>query len=196
MNARVLAPLRPGSRVALVAPSGPLEPGRLERAVGLLRGWGLDPVPFPSTTAAHPRASYLAGSDEQRAADLQQAWCDPGHAAVFCVRGGYGAVRVLDRLDVDAMRAAEPKPLFGSSDITALHEWFAERLGVPTWFSPMVATGALLDDEAATADLRRAVLGPAGPRTWTSPAAATLVPGVAEGRLVGGNLSLLAMTLG
>lgn len=194
--ADVLAPLPAGARVALLAPSGPLDEHRVGRAVRRLRDWGLDPVLMPSATARHGRAGYLAGSDELRARDLQTAWCDPDVHAVFCLRGGYGAVRLLDLLDVEAMRAATPKPLHGSSDVTALHEWLRERLGVPSWFSPMVGTGALLDDEVSTADLRRAVRGPAGPRTWTSYGAETLVPGRAEGLLVGGNLSLLAMTVG
>ncbi|SDD59701.1 S66 peptidase family protein [Auraticoccus monumenti] len=192
----VLAPLAAGARVALLAPSGPVEEHRVGRAVRLLRGWELEPVLMPSATARDDRSGYLAGSDELRAADLQTAWCDPAVDAVFCLRGGYGAVRLLDLLDVDAMRAATPKPLHGSSDVTALHEWLRERLGVPSWFSPMVGTGALLDDEVSTADLHRAVRGPAGPRTWTAHGAETLVPGRAEGTLVGGNLSLLAMTLG
>nr|WP_156608905.1 LD-carboxypeptidase [Auraticoccus cholistanensis] len=180
----------------MVAPSGPVEENRVARAVSLLRGWGLEPVLMPSATARHPRARYLSGEDAVRARDVQDAWCDPSVEAIFCIRGGYGSVRLLDALDADAMRAARPKPLHGSSDVTALHEWLREQLGVPTWFSPMVASLALLDDEAATADLRRAVLGPAGERWWTSPAAEALVPGTAEGTLVGGNLSLLAMTIG
>ncbi len=196
LDADVLAPLSAGDRVALLAPSGPVQEDRVGRAVRLVRDWGLEPVLMPSATARHRRAGYLSGEDEVRARDLQQSWCDPSVAALFCIRGGYGAVRLLDLLDVEAMRAARPKPLFGSSDVTAVHEFLRERLGAPSWFSPMVASLALLDDEAATADLHRAVLGPAGPRTWTSAAAETLVPGTAEGVLVGGNLSLLAMTLG
>ena len=116
--------------------------------------------------------------------------------AVFCMRGGYGSVRLLDLLDRDALAAARPKPLFGSSDVTGIHEYWQEQLGVPTWFTPMLATGALLDDAAATASLRRAVFEPTTGRTFTSPDAASLVDGEATGVLVGGNLSLLAMTVG
>ena len=92
--------------------------------------------------------------------------------------------------------SAHPKPLYGSSDITALHEWLREQLGVASWFTPMIGTGSLLDDPAATAGLRSAVFEEVGGRRWTSEAAEILVPGRARGTLIGGNLSLLAMTVG
>lgn len=195
-NSAALGPLKPSARVALVATSGPIDAGRLDQSLALLAMWGLDPVVFPSGRASHPSIPYLAGTDAERAADLQDAWCDDAIDAVFCMRGGYGSVRLLDLLDPDALRAARPKPLFGSSDVTGIHEYWQEQLGVPTWFTPMLATGALLDDAAATESLRRAVFEPAAGRTFTSPDAVALVGGEATGMLVGGNLSLLAMTLG
>lgn len=191
-----LGPLTPGDRVALVAPAGPPPAALLERGAALLRDWGLVPVIFHSALARHPRADYLAGPDARRAADLVAAWHDPSITAIFCVRGGYGTVRVLDLLDAEAMATVAPKPVYGSSDITALHEWLRERLDVPSWFAPMIATADLLDDAAAIASLRAAVFdGPAG-RSWSAATARTLVPGRARGPLIGGNLSLLAMTIG
>ncbi|WP_326968054.1 S66 peptidase family protein [Arthrobacter sp. CG_A4] len=195
MSSSALAPLKPGDRVGLVASSGPPVPELLGRSIALLESWGLVPVPGENLRATHPRAVYLAGEDARRAADLQNAWCDPTLAAVFVVRGGYGAVRLLDLLDVDKLRAAAPKPLFGSSDVTGIHEFWAERLDMSTWFTPMLATSALLDDPAATASLRRAVFEPFSGRSYTAALAETLVPGTAHGILTGGNLSLLAMTL-
>lgn len=191
-----LGPLTAGARVALIATSGPIDSARLEQSLALLAEWGLEPVVYPSGRASHPSIPYLAGTDAQRAADLQAAWCDDSIDAVFCMRGGYGSVRLLDLLDPVALRAARPKPLFGSSDVTGIHEYWQEQLGVPTWFTPMLATGALLDDAAATESLRRAVFEPAAGRTFTSPLAVSLVGGQASGMLTGGNLSLLAMTLG
>ena len=193
---QALAPLRPGDRVGLVASSGPPVPAMLERSVALLESWGLVPVPGENLRAAHPRAAYLAGGDAERAADLQDAWCDPTLSAVFVIRGGYGAVRLLDLLDVDKLRAAASKPLYGSSDVTGIHEFWAERLDMPSWFTPMLSTGALLDDAAAAASLKQAVFEPFAGRRYTADAAETLVPGTARGSLTGGNLSLLAMTLG
>jgi muramoyltetrapeptide carboxypeptidase len=191
-----LGPLRTADRVALVATSGPVDGDRLDQSLALLEGWGLTPVVYPTGRSAHPTLPYLAATDARRAADLQEAWCDEGIDAVFCMRGGYGSVRLLDLLDVEALRSAQPKPLFGSSDVTGVHEFWNERLGVPTWFTPMLATGALLDDAAATDSLRRAVFEPAAGRVFTSADAVGLVPGSATGELIGGNLSLLAMTLG
>ena len=188
--------IRPGDRVALVAPAGPAPAELLATAVELVESWGLEPIAYPSATAVHARADYLSGDDRVRAADVQQAWCDPDIAGIFCIRGGYGAVRILDLLDRDAMADAEPKPLYGSSDITALHEWMREQLGVPTWFTPMLSTHVMADDEVARDALRTAVLDPEAVREWTSPRAVSLVEGQAEGTLIGGNLSLLSTTTG
>lgn len=113
---------------------------------------------------------------------------------IFCLRGGYGTVRILDRLDLDRMRAAGPTQLYGSSDVTALHEGLRERLGVATWFTPMIGTLSLLDDEVALASLRAATLEPVVGQRFCG--GEGLVPGAAHGTLIGGNLSLLAMTLG
>ncbi|WP_243716564.1 LD-carboxypeptidase, partial [Actinomadura sp. KC345] len=154
--------LRPGDRVAVIAPSGPADPARLEAGCAVLRDLGLDAVvgkhaldrvnlgpPGPVRGDWH----RLAGSDAGRAADLQAAWCDPRVRAVVCARGGYGATRVLDHLDWDALEAAAdasaasgrgPKILHGSSDVTALHAAFGTRLGVTTSFGPMPA-GVIAD---------------------------------------------------
>ena len=197
MNAHPeLGPLKPGDRVGLVAPAGPPVPQNLERAVSVLNGWGLVPVPGKHLLDTHPRAGYLAGTDADRAADLQDAWCDDSLTAVFVVRGGYGVVRLLDLLDLPRLRAARPKPLVGSSDVTALHEYWADNLGLATWFTPMVATDAFLDDEAASTGVREALFTPFSGRSVGSSTAQTLVPGTAQGRLTGGNLSLLVMTMG
>ncbi|CAM5531120.1 hypothetical protein SMICM304S_00143 [Streptomyces microflavus] len=69
--------LRPGSRVAVVAPSGPVPADRLEAGLGVLREWGLEPVVAPHVLDVHPELGYLAGTDADRAADLQAAWCTP-----------------------------------------------------------------------------------------------------------------------
>jgi muramoyltetrapeptide carboxypeptidase len=191
-----LAHLRAGDRVALIAPAGPTSTERQQRAQELLRQWGLEPVTYPSSTAAHPRAAYLSGADLVRAEDLVEAWCDPAIAGIFCLRGGYGTIRVLDLLDPERMWRAAAKPLFGSSDITAVHEWLRERLGAATWFTPMIGTGSLLDDEVAVASLRAAAFEPVAGRCFAGPRAEPLVTGIAHGTVIGGNLSLLAMTVG
>lgn len=188
-----LGPLRSRDRVALIAPAGPPNPVLLEDAVEQLLRLDLVPVRYPSLTATHPRAGYLAGSDAQRCADLTDAWTDPTIAAVVCARGGYGCVRLLDLLDADLLAAASPKPLLGSSDVTALHEFWREHLGLASWFTPMPAT-ADGTDLIARASLAQALRVGLDQRSHGP--GRTLNGGVAEGTLIGGNLSLLAMTLG
>jgi muramoyltetrapeptide carboxypeptidase len=191
---RAVRPLRAGDRVAVVAPAGPVSPRLLARGVAVLESWGLDvEVTFPA--GQDGRLPYLAADDAARAGQLQRAWCDPDVDAVLCARGGYGALRVLDLLDWDAMAAAGPTLFVGSSDNTALHAVLGPRCGLVTLFGPMVATSAVTADPAAREGLRRALFDPptelrGGPR------ARALVGGRATGVTVGGTLSLLAATLG
>lgn len=184
--------LRPGDRVALVAPAGPPPADLCNEAVSTLASWGLEPVLYPGAAMGHPWASYLSAPDEQRAAELTDAWCDESIAGIFCLRGGYGTIRILDSLDRERWRTATPKRVFGSSDITCLLEWLRENLDVASWLAPMLATRVRRDDQPAMDALRGAAFGDHGP----SLAGKAAVPGSAAGPLIGGNLSLLAMTLG
>ncbi|MFF8563751.1 LD-carboxypeptidase [Streptomyces albidoflavus] len=190
------ARLAPGARVAVVAPAGPVPEEALGSGLDLLRGWGLDPVVAPHVLDRHPAFPYLAGEDADRAADLQHAWCDPSVDAVFCARGGYGCQRMTSLLDWEAMRAARPKPFVGYSDITALHEQFAVRLGVATLHAPMTATAGFLKNEAAREHLRATLFDPEAVRVLTSATGRVLVPGRARGVTLGGCVSLLAAELG
>lgn len=191
-----LGPLRPGDRVALVCPAGRPVDAPLQEGAALLRSWGLEVVAYPSTATPHAYAFWLAAPDAVRAADITDAWCDPDIAAIFCARGGYGCMRILDLLDADRMRAARPKPVFGYSDITALHEWLRETLGVASWHAPMVGFTSVIENPSIVRELRAAVLEPWQGRVLSGEGAETVVPGQASGRLIGGNLSVLSMTLG
>ncbi|MFG3002731.1 S66 peptidase family protein [Streptomyces calvus] len=189
------ARLAPGARVAVVAPSGPVPEERLQTGLDVLRGWDLDPVVAPHVLDRHGQFDYLAGSDADRAADLQSAWCDPAVDAVICARGGYGAQRMVDLLDWEAMRAAGPKVFVGFSDITALHEAFAVRLGLVTLHGPMAAGVDFAKSARAQDHLRATLFAPETVRTVRSDGTA-LVPGRARGVTLGGCLSLLAADLG
>jgi len=184
-----------GARVAVVAPSGPVPEERLQAGLDILRGWDLDPVVAPHVLDRHGQFDYLAGTDAGRAADFQSAWCDPSVDAVFCARGGYGVQRMVDLLDWDALRAAGPKVFLGFSDITALHEAFATRLGLVTLHGPMAAGVDFIKNARAQEHLRATLFAPESVRTITS-AGRALVPGRATGVLLGGCLSLLAAELG
>lgn len=188
--------LRAGDRVGLVAPAGAVPEKQLARGIEQLREWELEPVVGKHVLDRHPSLDYLAGTDEDRAADLQEAWCDPDLAAVLCVRGGYGSIRMLDLLDWDAMARAEPKILAGSSDITAVHQAVGYRLGVPTYFTPMLSNLAFTDDPPARERMRTLLFEPEQAVVLSGPSARPLVPGRARGITVGGNLSLIVSGTG
>lgn len=188
--------LSPGDRVRVIAPSGPVPPDLLQEALRLVEGWGLlveTSAPDPHTTA------YLAATDADRAAQLAEAWSDPGVRAILCARGGYGVQRMVDLVDWDALRAArapEDAPaLVGYSDITGLHEAVAAELGVSTLLGPMLATDVFLASAPSREALRAALMDSA-PAPALGAGARTLVPGTAKGPVVGGNASLLASGLG
>ncbi|MEV0288825.1 LD-carboxypeptidase [Kribbella sp. NPDC050820] len=115
----VLVPprLMPGDRVRVVSPASTPEREFVARGVELLTGWGLQ---VELGRHVFDSVGYLAGTDEDRLADLNDAFRDPGVRAVFTTRGGKGAYRISDQLDFDAVRR-DPKPLIGFSDITAIH---------------------------------------------------------------------------
>jgi muramoyltetrapeptide carboxypeptidase len=191
------ARLRPGSTVAIVAPSGPPPPELVDSSVAVLADWGLTVRVGEHVLDRHPDLPYLAGTDAHRAADLERAWCDPGVDAVMCARGGYGTMRMADLLDWTAMARARPDgpPVFtGSSDITALHTAIGERLGAVTLFSPITAGESF--DQTAQKYLRATLFEPESMLSITGPAVATMNHGSATGMLVGGNLSLLSSCAG
>lgn len=188
--------LAPGARVAVVSTSGPVPGERVRAGLDILRSWGLDPVAAPHVLDRHPVLGYLAGTDEDRAADLQNAWCDPAVDAVLCTRGGYGSARFVDLLDWEAMRAAGPKVFVGFSDITVLHEAFATRLGLATLHGPMAGGADFVKNTRAQEHLRATLFEPETVRVVRSTGGGALVPGRARGVLLGGCLSLLAAELG
>jgi muramoyltetrapeptide carboxypeptidase len=187
--------LRAGDRVAVVAPAGPVRADRLQRGLDVLGSWGLDVRVAAHALGIDDRFGYLAADDADRAADLEQAWRDPDVAAVLCARGGYGAQRIVDLLDWRGLAGLPPKVLVGFSDVTALHQASAARLGLSTVHGPVVTSLGDADDESRE-HLRHLLLEPEPDVSLTPTAARTVVPGVAEGVLVGGNVSLLAAELG
>jgi len=187
--------LHKGDVVALIAPAGPQPQDRLDSVIKSVRDFGLEPKLFPGCMKKH---GYLAGTDIERAADLTGAFSDPEVKAVLCIRGGYGTQRLLDYVDFDAI-AASGKPIYGYSDITGLHMEMNRR-GVLSWHTPMPGTEWYkgLDDFTKNA-VHAALFGPL-PEKLVNPenagAMKTLVSGRAEGTLFGGNLSLVASTVG
>jgi muramoyltetrapeptide carboxypeptidase len=190
--------LRPGDVVMLVSPSGPTRVERVARGVELLTGWGLRVVMAPN---AYLSVGYLAGSDAERLADLNLALRDPEIRGVLCTRGGYGVQRIVDGLDVDAVRA-DPKVVVGFSDITGLQ--------LALWRGARLATvhgpgAAWLDERTGWESqeaLRRSVtttepvVVKARDDEETSPVRVGASAGPVSGILLGGNLSLLCASVG
>lgn len=145
--------------------------------------------------AAHPTLDHLAGPDEDRAADFTDAWLDPDAAAVMVARGGFGSQRILDLLDWRRLAEAGPKLFIGFSDVTALHQAIAARLGLVTLHGHVVTS--LGSAEPASAEfLRRLAMEPESIVELLAGCSVTVVPGQATGVLTGGNLSLLAAEVG
>ncbi|MHA7837048.1 MAG: S66 peptidase family protein [bacterium] len=180
--------VRPGARIAIAAPAGPVEPEALARGRKALERLGFETVVRDDIL---DREGYLAGSDERRAAELMQHVLDPGVDAILCARGGYGCHRIVDALDPDAFRSAA-KPLVGYSDITTLLLWQRRRAGLIGIHGPMLERRAGLEGESASALVR--MLQGTGPHARY--VGAPLSAGWGEGRLVGGSLSVCVASLG
>ncbi len=187
-----MVPVAPhdGALVSLVAPAGPLGDGGIERAVERVRSFGWRPIVAPH---ASRREGYLAGTDTERVADLQSA-IDGDSEIIWCLRGGYGTMRIADRLDLAAL-ARRPRPLIGFSDNTVLH-LLARKAGVISFHGPHAGVAEF--PEFTRSCLAAVMSGWCGclPRSSAHPAPVTVRGGHADGRLVGGNLALLAATIG
>ena len=186
---RAPPPLAAGARIALVAPAGPLR-GRddVDRAVANVRALGWEPV---VATHALARTGYFAGDDDARAADLNDALRDPRIDGVWCLRGGYGAIRVLDRIDWSVLRS-RAKPVLGYSDVTALHGAIARQAGLVSYHAPTARTSL---SAFSRASLEHALVR-GEDSCGVAERARVLRPGRATGRLEGGNLAVFAALVG
>jgi muramoyltetrapeptide carboxypeptidase len=191
-----------GSRIALVAPAGPLlERDDLTRAEALCRALDYEPVMGAHAGGHH---GYFSGTDDARLADLNAALRDPAVDAVWCIRGGYGVTRILDGVDFEAL-ARRPRPVIGYSDITALLAAVVRRAGMVAFHAPTARAEMPLFSRRHFARVLTAP-APSGAFAALPPPADVLVPqanrvvtirgGVAEGPLAGGNLTLLQCLIG
>lgn len=191
--------LLPDGVVAVIAPSGP-SAGQIDQGAAWLAARGYRARIFPGCREAAPVAApYLAGDDTTRLRDLHAAFADPEVDAILCLRGGYGAMRLLERIDFDLLRA-HPKPFIGYSDITALHLAINRYAGFVTFHGPMLEPDLLAAKQAPTESALFAMLAGRVGRgaALTPPATYPLIAlngGSASGRLTGGNLSMICATL-
>jgi muramoyltetrapeptide carboxypeptidase len=193
---QVLRPpaLRPGDRVRVVAPSGPVD-DRLNRGIEVLEGFGLR---VELGAHVHRNDGYLAGTDAERLADLDAALRDPGVRGIFAAAGGYGTQRIVDRLDLSTI-AADPRVFVGFSDISALHHRLWQHTRLVTFYGPVMNWGDSRLGPESVESLRRCVMSDGPIVLHSDPAEASVdirVPGRASGRLIGGNLYMLTAAIG
>ncbi|MBP1141135.1 S66 peptidase family protein [Pseudomonas syringae] len=185
--------LRTGDAVALVSPAGPVDPGKIQAAVAVLEGWGLRPRVYPNALGSY---SFYSGTDEERLADLNAALADPEIRAVICTRGGYGVQRIVQQVDMDAVRR-DPKLVTGFSDITALHGALWNHARLATIHGPVASQlergGLFVSGMRHVLMSSEPVLLKADP---ASPTARVRTGGSAQGLLLGGNLCILDTSVG
>ncbi len=203
------APLEIGDTIAFIAPAGNLNQERMTLAKQRLEEMGFI---IKQPDDLFRQYGYLAGTDERRAQEIMDAFTDPDVKAIFPGTGGYGTTRILDRLDYKTIRK-NPKILIGFSDITGLHLAINRKAGLVTFHTPNPQYG--LGSETNLSDfsakyfwralLKSSYYDDQGNRLtpgWTYdfpkdvPAPKTLATGTARGRLIGGNASLVAPTMG
>lgn len=183
--------LRPGDSVGLVSPAGPLDkPEDLQRGIDQVELLGLNPVVGKH---ALDKAAYLAGTDEARASDINTFVRDPNIRGIFALRGGYGTMRILDAIDYDAFRA-DPKVLLGFSDLTALLNAITTRTGLVTFHGPVAAYSTFTP--TVVQNIQNAVMSGNAIGMLHNTTTTTIVSGTARGKLVGGNLTLVAALAG
>lgn len=191
-------PLKKGDTVALISASGATPPEKLQDAIYEVEKLGFRVVIGETCRARH---GYLAGSDALRAKEMNEMFRDPAIDGIFCIRGGYGAMKILPLLDFEMIRQ-NPKVFAGYSDVTALHIAFNQLCGFVTYHTPMPSTEFIqqkMDQYTwdsflqcvTTVDLQNVRL-----RNPASEEIQTLVPGEASGVLIGGNLTLVTASLG
>jgi len=188
--------LKPGDTIGLVAPASPVPSDEIDKCVLLLQNMG-----YRVKEGANCRKvyhGYLAGTDKERARDINDMFADQEVKAVFCLRGGNGSVRIMDMLDYQMIKK-NPKIFVGYSDITNLLLAFNKLCGFVTYHGPMVYSNMLEHYDPYTKACFEAVLNMEEAYTFQNPEGRnirTLVPGTARGQLTGGNLSLLINMLG
>lgn len=194
--------LSPGDTIGVVAPSSPpKDPNEIDRGIAALKTLGFK---VRLGKAVRKRTGYLAGSDNERANDINSMFADPTVDAVMCLRGGYGSPRILDLIDYQKIKK-HPKIFCGFSDITALHLAIQKKVGLCTFHGPTVLSGFAKNPTSAytVGSFLKAVCTPSpigdigiGFPKKQYPKPVTICKGRASGKLLGGNLTLITSLVG
>ena len=185
----MISPLRPGDRIALVAPSSSFDVEKFHRARDILESKGYQPA---AGRSIFQRRGYLAGTETERAEDLIQAISNPDVSAVICIRGGFGSSRILPWLPFSVLRKT-PKIFLGYSDATFLHLAFHAQMGWTTFHGPSLIE--MVDFPEKMSNVLNALSG-VRDFSWQIENHQILRQGMATGTLLGGNLTCLCHLLG
>ncbi len=184
------------STIGLIAPAGPLEDSLIEKAICDLKQMGFWVKEGSSLFRKH---GYLAGADEERAADINSMFEDKEVQAIVCLRGGYGTLRILDSVDFKNI-ARNPKIIIGYSDITALLNAIYKHTGLITFHGPMATSDMFKGkDSFGMKYFESFLMKPAKQLEILNPEGMeveTVFPGKGRGKLVGGNLTMIAASIG
>jgi muramoyltetrapeptide carboxypeptidase len=190
MKMRVPPLLKPGDTIGICSPAGYISAGKIEPCIRMMEEWGFK---VKLGNSVGQQWNIFGGTDEQRIADFQDMLNDTSVAAIMCARGGYGMVRIIDRIDFSVLRK-QPKWIMGFSDITVLHAHLNRKLRVASIHSKMCNSfpdpGELLTDEQAFS-LLSIKENLTGTGNYSFPATASNRLGEVEAELVGGNLKTI-----
>ncbi|HLQ74194.1 MAG TPA: LD-carboxypeptidase [Bacillota bacterium] len=188
--------LSTGDTIGIVAPSSPAKRGEVEKAKSDLEALGFNV--YLGKTCFKKHGGYLAGTIEQRVNELHDMFVDETIDGIICLRGGYGTPQLLNEIDFELIKN-NPKVFVGYSDITALHISFQQRANLCTVHGPMASRGLNSLREQSKKYLFRTIMEnkPLGQiENPQEEPIKTLVPGIAQGKIIGGNLTLIASTMG
>lgn len=185
-----------GSTIGLIAPSSAVEVDKVKESIKAVEHLGYRVKVGPS---CYERYGYLSGSDEIRSRDINMMFEDESVDGIFCIRGGYGTIRIMDMIDFDMIKK-NPKIFVGYSDITTLHIAFNQLCNFVTYHGPMPSVDMVdsfkdfsrssLFEQTVNKDSNGEIKNPKGYNLQTYNG------GIAKGQLIGGNLSLIVSTLG
>ena len=185
--------LRSGAKLAVLSPASTPKAGLVDRGIAHLHSLGYKTVLGSHTLDNGPL--YYAGTVENRLHDLHAAFADTAIDGIVCARGGWGSAELLPFLD-SALIRSNPKIFVGYSDHTSLHCWLHNEANLVTFYGPMVAADFSRDDGADIASWRHCLQGDDGWSLGVADGLRALRPGVAEGRLNGGCISIFTEALG
>ncbi len=194
MSALIRPPaLKPGATLAIVSPASTPKQELVKAGIDSLHGLGYCTVLYPHALDRGPL--YYAGAVQQRVDDLHAAFADPAIDGIICTRGGWGSAELLPHLDARLIRA-NPKVFIGYSDHTSLHVWLAREAGMVSFYGPMVSADFARPNGCDATSWNHALSGYADWSLTSADGLRILQPGLAEGTLAGGCISIFAEALG